>query len=267
MKKEQILILILGILIIILGYIVFLRESKESISSNNTNLELDKEIVKEEQIESKEKVKQCNPNWICDDWSMGKYGFCSEEGDRTRECRDLNNCNTEDLKPDTVMQCEAVRYNPPQLGPFEIEIIGDQYCKDKVNEALDFMKDNSPKFYTKVITYVGVIECADRENDSVVNLFEDPARVELINLNQIDTLTELSGVLVHEAHHSELHIQYRIQNKSNEVPAEIYSGRQAEEKCVNETIKFLKEVNAPADEIYFQENIFEIVGEWWNNPE
>lgn len=244
---------------------MFLRETKESIIIDNTNLELDKDTIQEPEIEPKKLEKKCNPNWICDDWSMGKYGACSEEGERTRECRDLNNCNTEDLKPGTIMQCEAVRYNQPKLGPFEIEIIGDQYCKEKVNEALDFIKDNSPKFYTKVITYTGIIECTYKNMSS--QLSEEPPRTLLADMKFFGTVTELSGTLVHEAHHSELHIQYRIKNKSNEVPSEIYSGRKAEGQCVNETIKFLKGVKAPADEIYYEENKFEIEGEWWNRTE
>jgi len=263
MTKQQILILVLILLIAFLGYLGIKRELDKK---NPEDLNLVKEeIIQKSVVEEKKIENKCNPNWICDDWSMGKYGDCSEEGERTRECRDLNNCNTEDLKPDTVMQCEAVKYNPPKLGPFEIEIIGDQYCKDKVNEALAFMKDNSPKFYTKVITYIGVIECTDKKKSS--QLSEEIPRTLLADMKFFRTVTQLAGTLIHEAHHSELYTQYRVTNKVNEVPFEIYSGRKAEEECVDETIKFLKEVNAPADEIYYEENKFEIEGEWWNRSE
>ena len=263
MSKQQILILVLILLIASLGYLGIKRELDKK---NPEDLNLVKEeTIQEPVIEGKKLEKKCNPNWICDDWSVGKYGVCSEAGDRTRECRDLNNCDTEDLKPDTVMQCEAVRYNPPKLGPFKIEIKGDQYCKDKVNEALDFMKDNSPKFYTKVITYIGVIECTDKNKSSYISI--DTPTVTLADMKFFVTVTQLAGTLVHEAHHSELYNQYKIKNKVNEVPTEIHSGRKAEEQCVNETIKFLKEVNAPTNEIYYEENIFEIEGEWWNRTE
>lgn len=266
MKKESIIILTLVVLITILGYILFLRESEVSISTkNDIELESINEDIDKPKDEITKEDQQCNPNWICEDWSMGKYGACSEEGNRIRECRDLNNCNTDYMKPDTVIQCEAVRYNPPKLGPFQIEIIGDQYCKDRVNEALDFMKERSPKFYTKVITYVGVIECTNKNMS--YQFAEEIPRVTLADIKFFRTVTQLASTLIHEAHHSELHIQYRVKNKSNDIHADIYSGKQAEEQCVNEEIKFLKEVNAPADEIYYTENKFEIEGEWWENPE
>ena len=46
-------------------------------------------------------VPGCNPNWTCGNWSS------CENKIKTRNCQDINNCNTVEEKPIEVEDCEA----------------------------------------------------------------------------------------------------------------------------------------------------------------
>ena len=53
------------------------------------------------------KVTACQENWICDEWS-----YYNASGQRTRVCRDINNCDTTASRPITEEACEYMEIQP-----------------------------------------------------------------------------------------------------------------------------------------------------------
>lgn len=71
-------------------------------------------------------AEECIEDWNCTDWSD------CENGEQIRECVDLNNCNTENDKPDEIQECEIVLSCSEQEG---VVCSGTETCNGTITNS------------------------------------------------------------------------------------------------------------------------------------
>ena len=124
----------------------------------------------------------------------------------------------------------------------KITIKGDEVCQNKTVEALNLLKVKSPESYKDVESYIGIIECAPAGSGVYAN--ENPPRFLVGNQTRDAGVIWYAGSIVHDAHHSMLYNQYFAAHKGQHVPAEIWTGKQAEQDCINVQYKALEDLGA-----------------------
>lgn len=125
---------------------------------------------------------------------------------------------------------------PPQTVSMP-KIIGDPEYVAKITEALNILKNEAPSQYEMVVKYIRVIEV--NESGSGMCAWEEPPRfiigkksVEQFGPGSPMSPVLLAGVLVHDAAHSKLYRDYNSENPGSEVPSDVWTGMDAESKCV-----------------------------------
>ena len=127
----------------------------------------------------------------------------------------------------------------------DIKIIGTDKFKKQVKEALDLLKEKSPRAYAMANRYIGIIEQSQR---SGMTAYEEPPSFQLADRSAFYSITWCAGVIAHDSYHSKLYHDYKDFHKRR-VPNEIWIGANAEKKCMKHQLQILKEIGAPAHEI------------------
>ena len=122
-----------------------------------------------------------------------------------------------------------------------IKIIGDDEFIKKTEEALALIREKAPKFYVSVTNYIGVIKVG---KFSGMRAKENPPTFQVGLKTAECPLTWYASSIVHDANHSKQYNDYR-KNVNKKVPKEIWTGRSAEDACIDVQEAFLKEINAP----------------------
>jgi len=67
-------------------------------------------------IDPEPKAPACLPNWSCTEWQTSPETIaCGETFTQTRECTDLNNCETQDGKPSESQEVIGIKDCSPTL--------------------------------------------------------------------------------------------------------------------------------------------------------
>ena len=106
------------------------------------------------------------------------------------------------------------------------------------------IQKESSRSYAIVTNYLSVIEVGKR---SGVNVFD-----KVFYASKVISGRKTIGyaeAIVHDAYHSKLYHDYRRAHKGKDVPADVFSGRQGEDKCIDAAVAFLKDAKAPEREI------------------
>lgn len=192
----------------------------------------------------------CSENWTCGAWSACERIEETTEGQRTRTCTDLNSCGTTEIRPRLTESCEPFIFEEPELGPFDIEIRGDERCQADITGALNILEERAPEYYSDVRKYVGVIECVEGDISRAFES-ESPPRAEISPTSENWSLEYIASVIVHEMIHSKLYNDYLIENRPNFyiVPECAYRGLRKELEITEEQIEVLKSINGRQREI------------------
>lgn len=144
--------------------------------------------------------------------------------------------------------------------PHSISIIGDSYCVSRTNESLDLLKNKAPIHYDTIVRYIGIVECA--QSGSGIYVWENPPRA-LIGKAILDaSVIWHAGGLAHEACHSKLYNDYKLNNSN--VPIDVYSGRNAEAQCLDIQYDALSQIGASQWDLDYIKNV--INTDYWNVP-
>jgi hypothetical protein len=117
------------------------------------------------------------------------------------------------------------------------EIIGDSKYAANITNALNILQKAAPDQYKMAAKYIRVIEAV--KSGSGMYVWENPPRFAIGELSiepfgPSDPMSQvwLAGIIAHDATHSKLYQDYQAKNPGSEVPNDVYSGEEAESKCL-----------------------------------
>lgn len=111
-----------------------------------------------------------------------------------------------------------------------VYIVGDADCVRKTNQALSILQEKSPGDFDKVAANLGIVECS--QDGSGTFVWESPARFKAgFSTYQADA-SWYASALVHESCHISQYRSYLSSHIGQQVPAEIFSGAEAESECL-----------------------------------
>jgi len=190
------------------------------------------------------KTSTCKPVWKCSTWS-----FCSQDGKQSKICVDKNNCAVTAKRPTQEKSCKP-----------KIKITGLEGCVVKTNLALDLLRSKAKSNYNNVIKYVGAIECT--ESQSGMHVEEKPPRYQVGKATVDAGTIWYAGTIVHDACHSKQYSDYLAKNPSANVPADVYTGKNAEAQCVKIQHAALGKIGATQATLDYVDKVLD--SEYWN---
>jgi hypothetical protein len=117
------------------------------------------------------------------------------------------------------------------------KIIGDSKYAAKIAEALNILQKAAPDQYKMAAKYIRVIDAV--KSGSGMYVWENPPRFAIGELSiepfgPSDRMSQvwLAGIITHDATHSKLYQDYKAKNPGSDVPNNVYSGEEAESKCL-----------------------------------
>lgn len=144
----------------------------------------------------------------------------------------------------------TVHSDPEQDRPDKtIAVLGDQECQDDTQAALNLLSTAAPESYQTAIDYIDVIECV-AQGSGMAAYEESPKFIVGDATRQSGTVWYASAI-VHDATHSELYHQFEAANPGQPVPADVWTGEQAEATCLAAQAQALTDMGAPAATIDF----------------
>ena len=124
----------------------------------------------------------------------------------------------------------------------QILIVGSAEFIDKTREALALIRKTDVDMWNMVVKYIGVIALTKKTG---VYAWQKPS-VSGIGPTVFQNVVYSASGFCHEACHSKLFHEYK--EKYGEVPDLVWSGREAENKCLDVQIEFYKKLNISAVE-------------------
>lgn len=143
-----------------------------------------------------------------------------------------------------------------------VKIKGNDSCIAKTQEALNLLQNKAQIHYSTVITYVGVIECADQ--GSGMYAWESPPRYQVGKATYEAGEIWYAGAIAHDSCHSKQYHDYLSKNNSASVPGEVWTGKEAERQCLDVQYDALTMIDADQNTLDYVKNI--ISSEYWNVP-
>ena len=123
-----------------------------------------------------------------------------------------------------------------------IEIIGDELFVKKTEMSLRFIEEKSPEHYAIVTNYISIIKSSEKSgmaaNADRPTFLVGP-RIAKANIISTLGLKDYGSSIVHDAYHSKLYNDYRLKF-GLPVPDNVWTGREAENACLDIQIDFLK---------------------------
>ncbi len=141
-----------------------------------------------------------------------------------------------------------------------ITIKGDENCKTKTQDALNLLQSRALTHYTTVIKYVGIIECASQ--GSGMYAWESPPRYQVGRATYEAGAIWYAGTIAHDSCHSKQYHDYLLNNNASSVPADAWTGKEAERQCLDVQYDALTKIGADQGTLDYIKNI--INSEYWN---
>ncbi len=134
-------------------------------------------------------------------------------------------------------------------GPFDPKILGSDDFVATVRSALDLLQADCPDYHEVVVNHVAVIESA---HEGAGRHHEEPPRIELESdighgrdLPPRSRIIWYAGAIVHEAWHSKLYREHRLENRGAPWPTDEGSAREREGVCLQVQHNALARMGAP----------------------
>lgn len=128
-----------------------------------------------------------------------------------------------------------------------LEVRGTKHFQSQVVSALVLLSTKSPEAYVVLTNNVGLIAQA---RHSGMAAYLNPPTIELTDRSVSYSITDCAGNLAHESFHSKLYHDFLREHRNEPVvPDEVWTGEDAEKRCVEHQQRVLRAVGAPAAEI------------------
>ncbi|MCX6733463.1 MAG: glycoside hydrolase family 16 protein [Candidatus Peregrinibacteria bacterium] len=151
---------------------------------------------------------------------------------------DANVTATGSFSVDSIQYAPDAKEKKISLTTKVMKVKGDAECQSNVDGALNQLRDK-PWYYNFVVDYIDLIECV--ETGSVMWVWETPRRHTAGRPTRDDPV-QFADDLIHEACHSHEYTDYHDANPNKDVPEDVYSGHDAEEKCLNYQTEYLRRI-------------------------
>jgi hypothetical protein len=139
----------------------------------------------------------------------------------------------------------------------EIEIKGDNIFTENTTKALELLNSKSKEKYDVVLNYVKRISQA---KSSGMAAYEAVPTFYVGNATSIASTTWYASAIAHDSYHSKLYHDYKRIKGS--VPDKIWTGYDAEMKCLEYQIITLEEIDAPKIEVDYAKSLRG--KNWWD---
>jgi hypothetical protein len=139
-------------------------------------------------------------------------------------------------------QSHGGKPHPEEARP---EIVGSAEFVERVTQSLDLLESKAADAYAIVIRYVGRIEQGEH---SGMWAYRTPPTYEMTDRTAFYSLTWCAGTIAHDSYHSKLYHDHRARNPGS-VPGSVWSGEEAELKCIRHQIEVMELIGAPKHEI------------------
>lgn len=174
----------------------------------------------------------------------------------------LTGCNVD--SPSTGTTPEGTQVTAPSRNlegtpDKKIVVMGDQECQDDTQAALELLSNASHDTYQTVLKYVDIIECTPQ--GSGMAAYEEKPRFIVGDSTRESGTIWYASTIVHDAIHSKLYQDFKTSNPGQPIPAEAWSGEEAEATCLAAQAQALTDMGAPADTIDYVVNSTET--EYW----
>jgi hypothetical protein len=126
-----------------------------------------------------------------------------------------------------------------------LAIRGTARFDEQVERALALLKTKSPLAYAVAANYVGIIQPGEH---SGMRATQNPPVFELNERSAFHSVTWCAGVIAHDSFHSKLYHDHKNTHRGS-VPRQVWTGHEAEMKCLEHQLQVLKEIGAPDGEI------------------
>ncbi len=125
----------------------------------------------------------------------------------------------------------------------EITIQGDMKCQKETREALQYLKEKTPEYFKMVEKYIGAIQCV--ASGSGIDVYERPPLFRVGDATREAGTEWYAGSIVHDSCHVWLYDFYAKKHPFSAVPQDVWSGKEAEMKCIDIQEKMLRQAGAP----------------------
>ena len=132
-----------------------------------------------------------------------------------------------------------------------VAIQGTPRFSDQVESALTLLRLKSPQGYAIVTNHVAVIHQATH---SGMRADETPPVFDLNDRSAFASVTWCAGAIAHDSFHAKLYHDYRREHRWP-VPPSVWTGHDAEAKCLAHQVQVLRDLGAPASEVNYCETI------------
>jgi hypothetical protein len=139
-----------------------------------------------------------------------------------------------------------------------IQITGDKNFITKTKAALKLLQEKAPDAYKITVTYIGRIQ---QHNFSGMAAYETPPTYKVGASTVNASLTWYASTIAHDAYHSKLYHDY-VYTYKEAVPNEVWTGMDAEMKCLEIQIQALESMGASASEIEYARSLRG--KNWWD---
>jgi hypothetical protein len=124
----------------------------------------------------------------------------------------------------------------------DIPIKGDASCSLQTGQALTLLKSRDPSDYRNITRYIRLIEC--RDAGSGMYAWEEPPRFAAGRATRDAGILWYAGAIAHDSCHSREYHEYLQSHPSSSVPPEVYTGKTAEEACLQYQYTVLQKIGA-----------------------
>ena len=127
----------------------------------------------------------------------------------------------------------------------EIEIQGSEQFKEQISKSLELLKLKTPEAYLIVYKYIRVIK---QGKHSSMWAYSKLPTYEIADRTAFYSVTWCAGSISHDSLHSKLYHDHK-NNFEGPVPQKVWTGVDAEKKCLAHQLEVLKKIGSPEHEI------------------
>ena len=139
----------------------------------------------------------------------------------------------------------AVDAEAPPWASTPPQIVGSDRFANQLEKALTLIKQQAPEAHQLIQENVGIIKQGKR---SGMWAYKTPPVYEMADPTTFYSVTWCAGTIAHDALHSKLYHDY-LAAHGEPVPDKVWTGRDAEIKCISFQLEILRRIGAPRHEV------------------
>ena len=129
----------------------------------------------------------------------------------------------------------------------DVDVSGSAKFKKQISLCLGLLKKKAPDAYRITTKYVGKIK---QGKHSGMWAYKNPPTYEIADRTTFYSVTWCAGSIAHDSFHSKLYQDYK-KTHSGRVPDKVWTGVEAEKKCLKHQLEVLKRIGAEKHELNY----------------